>query len=142
MANANAFYASFDCPPLFHQRLFSQNWPGRWRNQRWYGFTPHITLAYIPAPPPTPGQRTYTGCVPVITVAWGDQVTISVFTRHSGDADAIRRQAGGVTVNHHKEDLWNSEEVFPGQEDTTPVAENWTNGNNRCAEPEPEPVCK
>lgn len=74
-SDTNALYASFDSPdlPRFRQALYdSISWNLAVKPQ--HGFTPHITLAYIPADAPTPElqlpalEMTFDRVV----LAWGD----------------------------------------------------------------------
>lgn len=75
-SDTNALYASFDSPdlPVFRQGLFAAV---AWNlaTEQQHGFTPHITLAYIPADAPMPDIQ-----LPVLdvsfdtlTLAWGDE---------------------------------------------------------------------
>lgn len=140
----NAFYASFDCPyiPCFRKELIEELREEEIPVNVEHGFTPHITLAYIPVTSPTPAympERTPV-VFPFISVAWGDQVTHfqlqgipAEMPMPSGD------EPTAVTVNHHKENLMElAEEVFQ-EEDTTPVEE-LDQPETAVTEPEPVPV--
>jgi SPP1 gp7 family putative phage head morphogenesis protein len=73
----NALYASYDCPelPALRQALVDALDAAGVGLGNTHGFTPHITLAYVPADMPTPDLRLPQ--IPVtfdrLTLAWGDE---------------------------------------------------------------------
>lgn len=74
-SDTNALYASFDSPdlPTFRENLFgSVVWHLAVEPE--HGFTPHITLAYIPADAPTPDIELPALNIAFdrLTLAWGD----------------------------------------------------------------------
>lgn len=77
--NTNALYASFDCVelPEFRQRLMGAIRSTGVPFTPTHGFTPHITLAYIPAAAPMPDVRLSPEAFTVnrIVMAWGGEQT-------------------------------------------------------------------
>lgn len=76
-ADPNAFYANFDSPalPAFRQRLLGALQAVGITPDQTHGFTPHLTLAYIPreiaTPPIVIDPVAFT--VDHVTLAWGDE---------------------------------------------------------------------
>jgi len=76
-ADPNAFYANFDSPalPAFRQRLLDALQTVGITPDQAHGFTPHLTLAYIPleivTPPIVIDPVPFT--VDRVTLAWGDE---------------------------------------------------------------------
>ena len=76
-ADPNAFYANFDAPalPAFRGRLLDTLQAAGVAPDQTHGFTPHLTLAYIPLAIATP--PIVTDPVPFtvdhVTLAWGDE---------------------------------------------------------------------
>lgn len=127
--DTNAFYASFDCPyiPCFRKELIEDLREEDIPVNTEHGFTPHITLAYIPSSAPTPAYMPERMPIvfPFISVAWGDQVTHFQLQGIPANLPTVPSsdEPTAVTVNHHKENLMDLiEEVFQ-EEDTTPVEE-------------------
>lgn len=104
--DSNAFYASFDSPGLtaFRQELMDLlQGNGLAQNQN-HGFTPHITLAYIPKGQPIPNVTL--PALPVIfdkvTVKWGDKRTDFTIGRTVKQTDP----GGSFTVFKDKQGAW------------------------------------
>jgi len=77
-ADMQPFYASYDCPYLPRMRSWLVDWLGGPSGGIEHGFTPHITLAYVPKEAPTPSfMPEYRELIfDRIGVAWGNQVTM------------------------------------------------------------------
>jgi 2'-5' RNA ligase len=75
----NALYASFDCPelPAIRQQLLERLGAAGVPPEETHGFTPHITLAYIPAAMPTPDIALPPFEISFIqlVLCWGDERT-------------------------------------------------------------------
>ena len=146
--DANALYASFDCGylPQFRQELFWRLAEAGAAPKTDHGFTPHITLAYIPASAATPNilPERQPVAFSFITVAWGDEITHFPLQGIPGDAPQPEQTA--VAMNHKETVMNTEEEVLTNEQDEfepldTAVAEEPEQPETAVApEPEPEPV--
>lgn len=100
----DAIYASFDAPDLavFRQNLVRALMEAGVEPNRAHGFTPHITLAYIPDEEPTPNLR-----IPVIPVQF----------------DSICLALGEEKVVYPLMQVEQGEEPVPSEADTDEIAE-------------------
>ena len=121
----HAIYASFDCPYLgeLRQHLVYLLWGNDVAVSMEHAFTPHITLAYIPADGPTPDILPEREEIRFsqLTLAWGDQVTAFQL---QGMNDIPMSEAKAAAVNALRTYQSQShEEVHMNQEETVDVAE-------------------